>query len=250
MSNLTNAESYTWQIIQENYEKIPQLSISELAELAHVSLSTVNRTVRKKGFEGYGEFRYSIREKKLPEINGFSKEVLGAIAKNQEELLKTIENISAEEIEKAVELIQESEEILIFSRGLSTNVADELMKKLQLFRKRVSLHDDSKYMAYYAQFVNEKSLIIVLSLSGETVEILNALRIAKAQNPKILSLTVNANTNLTNLSDIGLIGYKSSLEVNYFDLDVHSRLSLSILSRVLIDAYSIYTLKQGRSDIR
>ena len=105
-------------------------------------------------------------------------------------------------------------------------------------------------MAYYAQFVNEKSLIIVLSLSGETVEILNALRIAKAQNPKILSLTVNANTNLTNLSDISLIGYKSSLEVNYFDLDVHSRLSLSILSRVLIDAYSIYTLKQGRSDIR
>ncbi len=101
MSNLTNAESYTWQIIQENYEKIPQLSISELAELAHVSLSTVNRTVRKKGFEGYGEFRYSIREKKLPEINGFSKEVLGAIAKNQEELLKTIENISAEEIEKS-----------------------------------------------------------------------------------------------------------------------------------------------------
>ena len=89
MSNLTNAESYTWQIIQENYEKIPQLSISELAELAHVSLSTVNRTVRKKGFEGYGEFRYSIREKKLPEINGFSKEVLGAIAKNQEELLNS-----------------------------------------------------------------------------------------------------------------------------------------------------------------
>lgn len=83
-----------------------------------------------------------------------------------------------------------------------------------------------------------------LSLSGETVEILNALNIAKGQNPKILSLTVNANTSLTNLSDISLIGYKSSLEVNYFDLDVHSRLSLSILSRVLIDAYSIYTLKQ------
>lgn len=113
MSNLTNAESYTWQIIQENYEKIPQLSISELAELAHVSLNCQSNS-KKKGFEGYGEFRYSIREKKLPEINGFSKEVLGAIAKNQEELLKTIENISAEEIEKAVELIQESEEILIF----------------------------------------------------------------------------------------------------------------------------------------
>lgn len=73
MSNLTNAESYTWQIIQENYEKIPQLSISELAELAHVSLSTVNRTVRKKGFEGYGEFRYSIREKNSLKLMDFQK---------------------------------------------------------------------------------------------------------------------------------------------------------------------------------
>ncbi|XOW21856.1 hypothetical protein QK908_05480 [Lactococcus cremoris] len=69
------------------------------------------------------------------------------------------------------------------------------------------------------------------------------------QSSSNLILDVNANTK-TNLSDISLIGYKSSLEVNYFDLDVHSRLSLSILSRVLIDAYSIYTLKQGRSDIR
>lgn len=48
MSNLTNAESYTWQIIQENYEKIPQLSISELAELAHVSLNCQSNSKKKR----------------------------------------------------------------------------------------------------------------------------------------------------------------------------------------------------------
>ena len=68
---LSSAEAYTWQVIQEHYDEIPQLSITDLAELAHCSLSTINRTVRKKGFSGYAEFRYSIKEKPLPNINGF-----------------------------------------------------------------------------------------------------------------------------------------------------------------------------------
>jgi DNA-binding MurR/RpiR family transcriptional regulator len=239
--SLSSAESYTWQIIQAHYDEIPEMSISELAELAHVSLSTINRCVRKKGFAGYAAFRYSIKEKNLPQLSGFSKEILAAVAKNEEELLQTINNISAETIEAAVKLIHEAEEILIFSRGLSTNVADELMKKLQLFRKKISLYDDAKYMAYYARFTCPKSLIIVLSLSGTTPEILTALEIAKSRKCRILALTVTPNTRLTAFADVSLIGYKSPLEVNFFDLDVHSRLPLSVLSRVLIDAYSIYT---------
>lgn len=248
MPKLTNAERYTWETIQENYEKIPNLSISELAEMAHVSLSTINRTVRKKGYEGYGEFRYSLREKKLPEISGFSTEVLGAIAKNEEELLQTIYNISAPNIEEAVKLIDLAQEILIFARGLSINVANELLRKLQLFHKPVSLYDDPKQIAYYSRFVNEKSLIIALSLSGANAEINQALRPAKQQKSKIVSLTTDAESELAQLSDIALIGYKSRLEVNFFDLDVHSRLPLFILERVLVDAYSIYKKENQTTD--
>lgn len=248
MPKLTNAERYTWETIQENYEKIPNLSISELAEMAHVSLSTINRTVRKKGYEGYGEFRYSLREKKLPEISGFSTEVLGAIAKNEEELLQTIYNISAPNIEEAVKLIDQAQEILIFARGLSINVANELLRKLQLFHKPVSLYDDPKQIAYYSRFVNEKSLIIALSLSGANAEINQALRPAKQQKSKIVSLTTDAESELAQLSDIALIGYKSRLEVNFFDLDVHSRLPLFILERVLVDAYSIYKKENQTTD--
>ncbi|MEY8514685.1 MurR/RpiR family transcriptional regulator [Lactococcus taiwanensis] len=240
MSNLTNAERYTWEVIQENYEKIPQISISELAELAHVSLSTVNRTVRKKGFAGYGEFRYSIREKKLPEISGFSTEVLSAIAKNEDELLQTINNISAQEVEEAVKMVDEAKEILIFARGLTINVANELLRKLQLFHKPVSLYDDPEQITYYAQFATADKLVLALSLSGENPEINIPLKTVRQQGGKIIALTTDAESELTALSDVSLIGYKSRLEVNYFDLDVHSRLPLFILERVLVDVYSIY----------
>lgn len=242
--SLSSAEAYTWQVIQEHYNEIPNLSISDLSELAHCSLSTINRTVRKKGFSGYAEFRYSVKEKPLLHINGFSNEVLAAIGKNEEELLRTILNISAPAIEQAVRAIDQADEILIFARGLSTHAAAEMMKKLQLFHKLVTIHDDYKYMTYYASFVKEKSLVINLSLSGDTPELVEATEIAKAQGAHILTLTVTEQSPLSRLADVSLIGYKSSLEVNYFELDVHSRLPLYILVRVLFDAYSIYKTHQ------
>ncbi|MDR0299355.1 MAG: MurR/RpiR family transcriptional regulator [Streptococcaceae bacterium] len=238
--SLSSAESYTWQVIKKHYDEIPDLSISDLAELAHCSLSTINRTVRKKGFAGYAEFRFSIKEKPLPKISGFSKGVLAAIGKNEEELLRTINNISAEAIEEAVKEIDKATEIIIFAHGLSANAATEMMKKLQLFHKAVTLHDDYEYMAYYADFVKSGTLIIVLSLSGETLGIVKATEIAKLRGAKVLTLTVTKDSPLDKLADSSLVGYKSPLEVNYFDLDVHSRLPLYILVRVLFDAYSIY----------
>ena len=240
MSNLTNAERCTWEIIQENYDNIPKLSISDLSNLAHVSISTVNRTVRKKGFSGYGEFRYSVREKKLPDRTGFSREFLEAIAKNEEELLQTIYSISATDVEAAVKLIDEAEEILLFARGLTINVANELLRKLQLFHKSVSLYDDPQQMLYYTRFVKEHQLVIALSLSGENAEINIPLKQVNRQLGNILALTTNQDSELVRLSDVCLIGYKSRLEINHFDLDVHSRLPLFILGRVLIDGYSIY----------
>ncbi|MDR1606498.1 MAG: MurR/RpiR family transcriptional regulator [Streptococcaceae bacterium] len=247
MSNLTSSESHTWEVIQEHYERIPKITINELAELAHVSLSTVNRTVKKKGFLGYGEFRYSINKKKQSDSSGFSAEVLASIAKNEEELLFTIQNISANDVEKAVKLIDEADEITIFARGLTINVANELLSKLQLFHKPVNLYTDPKYIAYYAQFINQNGLVIALSLSGENHEINTPLSTVKRRKGKILSLTTNAESELTRLSDVNFIGYKSRLEVNHFDLDVHSRLPLFILERVLIDAYSIYRKRKSQS---
>lgn len=95
-------------------------------------------------------------------------------------------------------------------------------------------------MSYYAMETNQKSLVIALSLSGETEGIIKALTVAKKKKANILAMTVNSNSSLCQLADISLVGYKSPLEVNFFDLDVHSRIPLYILVRVLFDAFSIF----------
>jgi DNA-binding MurR/RpiR family transcriptional regulator len=240
--DLSAAEKYTWEIIQEHYEAIPEISISKLAELAHCSISTINRTVKKKGFQGYAAFRFSIQngEKSLSEIKGFSAEIQAAIAKNEEELLRTINGISPETIKTAVEMIDVAAEIVIISRGLSSNPAMEMLKKLQLFHRTVRLFDDPKYMQYYAKELKKESLLIAFSLTGETEEIIKSVKTAQSRGSRILAFTVSQNSSLSSLADLSLVGYKSPLEVYYFELDVHSRLPLFILVRILFDAYSIY----------
>ncbi len=211
--------------------------------MAHVSISTINRTVKKKGFGGYGEFKFSIKKDALPQVSGFSKEVLGAIAKNEEELLKTINNISSSQIEAAVKKIDESDEIILFARGLSVNAANEMMKKLQLWHKRVSLYDEDRTMKYFSRFVSKKTLVIAISLFGESRALNESVILSKKNGATILVLSASESSTLSQSADIALIGYKSQVEVNYFDLDVHSRLPLYLLVRILFDSYSIYKNK-------
>ncbi|MFV0556506.1 MAG: MurR/RpiR family transcriptional regulator [Lactovum sp.] len=244
MGELSNSESYTWQVIQDNYHLISEMSIMELAELAHVSISTVTRTLQKKGFSGYTEFRYSVKEKSLNEKTEFSSEVQAAISKNEEELLKTINGISAKSIEEAVELMDKAEEIIIFASGLSVNVADEMKRKLHLWHKHVRLYSEREEMAYYAKSVNESTLLVILSLQGERQEMLDSVEKVKLKQAKTLAITASVNSRLSQMVDLSISGYKSKLEVSYFELDVHSRLPLYILVRVLFDAYSIYKKAQ------
>ncbi|MDR2977276.1 MAG: MurR/RpiR family transcriptional regulator [Streptococcaceae bacterium] len=239
---LSNSERHVWQVIQDNYQYIPKLSISELAELAFVSISTVNRTVRKKGYAGYSDFRYSVKEKPTLEMeeSKFSQEVLDAIAKNEEELLKTINGISADSIEAAAKAIDKSDRIVILARGMSVSPADVLFQKLQLYHKQVSLYTDARAMKYYAKFMKPKDLVIAVSLFGETEEIMEAIRVAKSNGAEVLALTAAEGSSIDEQADISLVGYRSRLEVNYFELEVHSRIPLHILVRVLFDCYSIY----------
>ena len=241
MKSLSEAETYCWNYIQDNLTKIPHLSISTLAQEAHVSLSTVNRTLKKAGYDGYIDFKQTvIHTKNERKKNGFSKEVNEAIHKNEVEITRTINQLSAEDIENVIKLIDQHEDIIIFSTGLSSNVATEMVSKLRLFGKNCVCHDDFDYMAYYANRVDKNCLVVAISVSGETPEIVAALRKAKAHQAKIVVLTATIPSTMADIADVYLSAYKSKLKEINFGIDVGSRIPLQVVNRILLDAYSIY----------
>lgn len=241
--HLSDAEAYLWQFIQENIQVIPQYSIVKLSEEANVSTATIVRTMKKKGYEGFTSFKHSIKDQLNTTVN-FSvveqvdNEIKKAILKNEQEVIRTINMLDSGVIEDAVQKIYSAKRIIIFARGFSELIATEMMVKLQLAGKYAQMHTDPNIIKSISSKLVKEDVVIFVSLNGETPELVVAGNNCYHREISTITLSANRSSSLVKLSELSFIGFKS--EGSYFpDYEVRSRLPLSIMARILLDAYAI-----------
>ena len=89
MNHLTSVEIYIWNYLEENNAKIIQMTVAQIAESAHVSPSSIIRTLKKKNFSGFSEYK-NMEKQKLNRhdwIYGLTKDANQVVSENIEELL-------------------------------------------------------------------------------------------------------------------------------------------------------------------
>lgn len=240
--HISQTEMYTWNFLEDNVNKIKNLTIVEVARLGHISTATIIRTLKKYGYDGFSDYRISLKNrKKLSRNKGdFSAEAAEAIEKNREEVTRTIKLLNANEIQTIVRIIDKSEDIYVMSAGPTRSVAEYIANKLQLSGKSCISLDDKDYMTFHANKMKETELLLAISLYGETEEIIIASEIAKKRGAKIITLTSNYKSTLANLADYKIFCYKSKLKKFHIGTDTASRIPLEIIARVLLDMYAIH----------
>lgn len=242
INDFTDSEKHLLEYIRHNEENIPSTTIVKLSELANVSTATIVRTVKKLGYSGYTDFRFDLANNK--EENHFSiidevdNDIGKAILKNAEEVKRTIEMLDSKIIEDAVQIIKNSNKIMIFARGFSTFIGEEMTTKFQLVNKYCELHTDPNIIRKLSKKIKTDTVVIFISLNGETIELVEAAHNNKNQNTPSILLTANGDSSLSKITDINFVGYKSP--VSFFpDYEVRSRLPLQTIARILLDAYVI-----------
>src|SRR5699024_6309302 len=105
-NTLSEAERYLLNYIYEHLEYISTTSIVKLSENASVSTATIVRLMKKKGYDGYTYFKYTIHEnmgtpKSHKELEDIDIKIQRAILKNENEVIKTIQMLSIGTIEDA-----------------------------------------------------------------------------------------------------------------------------------------------------
>ncbi|MDK6804728.1 MurR/RpiR family transcriptional regulator [Aerococcus sp. UMB7834] len=243
MDKLSQAERFCWKFIQDNFAKIPDLTITELSELANVSTATIVRTVQKQGYTGYTSFKQSISNqshimKPFSHLEGEPALVKEAVLKNYWEVTHTINQLNVKDALKAAEAIAKADKIYIFARGLSELLAEEVSIKLALLGKTCKKYTDPNLIRGIAQRARPEDAVLFLTLNGETKELVEAAKISKDLKSTNIVITTNRDSSIMQYRDIALIGFKSR---NSFlpDYEVHSRLPLSILCRILVDILAI-----------
>lgn len=199
VANLNNLEMMVYNFVVKNRDKVMYMTIRELADAAGVSTTTVLRFCRKLNCEGYSEFR--VRFKLYLEQNEPQQANFGA-----SEIISFFRSVNNDEfdalLEEAVDIILESERIIFVGAGTSGALAKYGARFFSNVGK-FSNHIDDPYFPVTNDMA-KNALAIVLSVSGETEEILRFASQFSLHRCKVLSVTSHENSSLAKLADFNL----------------------------------------------
>ncbi|GGG07963.1 MurR/RpiR family transcriptional regulator [Paenibacillus aceti] len=213
--NLTPVERMVAEYILANTEEIPHLSIKSLAQLSKTSDASVLRFCKTMGYSGYRNFIVSISAA-LGSIDDEQKDVYTDIQPG-DDLFTIISNIShnniksiedtlsvidRNEVARAVKVLRSSNRIVFFGIGASGLICMDGEQKFSRINKMCHAYTDGHSQLTAATLLGKGDVAIFVSNSGDTVEILETLEIAKKNNVSTIALTRYSKSELADKADI------------------------------------------------
>jgi len=209
---LSKSEKWIALSVLNNPTKVITQSITSLADEAGVSLPTVNRFCKKLGFDGYPAFKIQIAQEitntndLLDRLN-VDKDTPEVVKRVMSDIQSTIvnvgQNLDPEAIDKATDLLANSKSITFFGLGGSGPVALDAQHKFFRFGVPVVAHTDYINQRMIVSMMKEGDLLVLISFTGRTTEIVETAKIAKKNGVKTIALT-SEDSPLAKLSDIVL----------------------------------------------
>jgi RpiR family carbohydrate utilization transcriptional regulator len=178
---------------------VSELSLAELAQRAGVSEPTVIRFCRKIGCEGFREFRHAVlrdfaasREQAAVPIlaDDTVEEASGKVFSSTIAALDHVrKTLPAEVIRHAAVAILKARWVHIFGFGASATVAADAQHKLYRLAAMVVAYGDAHMQAMAASTLGPEDVLIAISNSGLTSELVETVRLAHENKVTIIALT-------------------------------------------------------------
>ncbi|WP_018924031.1 MurR/RpiR family transcriptional regulator [Salsuginibacillus kocurii] len=218
-----------------NKETLLNIHIQELADNVGVSVATITRFCKKIECESFVEFKILLRD--VVEKASETDDVADSIDSMYQSVIQASRSmINKQDLKTACEWIQEAGTIHIYGLSSSGLTARELKTRLLRMGYTVDAHTDSHTMLINASILKETDLVIAISNSGQTQEVIDAVQLAKRKNARVITFTNYKETKLSDSSDLLL--FSSSLKVYEQKGLMNSQLSivylLDILSMMLL----------------
>lgn len=199
ISTLNELELMVYNTIIKNTDKVMYMTIRELADAAGVSTTTVLRFCKKMNCDGYSEFRirfklYLERDEKPPVSFGISEII---------SYFKSINNSEFDELlDLAAAQIASTRRIIFVGIGTSGALGKYSARFFSNIGKFSTYIDDPYYPINSDMY--QDAIAIILSVSGETEEIIRIASQFSLQNCKIISLTNSESSTLARMADLNI----------------------------------------------
>lgn len=234
---LSELELKVFDYMQHNQNELTESTLTELSNNIFVSSATVSRTCQKLGFSGFSEFQYAYNNfiktnneliVKYSDPNEYFKKII-------EELHANVNSYSEKKINKVVEKLINSRRVEIFGVGRTASVCHEGATKLTFAGKVANARSDWDEQRSVSRHLSDKDLALIVSISGETPEVIRRATMLKQNKVKTVSIIGTQGTTLESLTDDSIIINITPTYIN--DVDVSSHFLISILFDIISTSY-------------
>lgn len=213
----TKQEKKLADFLLKNINEASVLTISELSKESGVSCSTINRFAITLGYKGFKEFIRDMYHEanSLPvQENVYEINHENPLNMDIDTVIKVVCNLNIESIRnslmmieetkvlKAIEAIHKAPRVVVYALSGSVAPALDLKFKFQRLGINCEVYDNPHSLILSATTLKSKDVVIALSYSGETKEILDALKYVKENGAKIIGITMVGNNSLSKICDI------------------------------------------------
>lgn len=217
--SLTKTEKLIANTLLSSPHSFSHCSLAEISKQLDIGEATFIRFCRTLGFNGFSDFKLALsielatKEQKTNAILDSdiepqdNLEVVGKkLAHSMNQVIaETINLMDFDQLAKAVTAVRKAKRLFLYGVGSSGITALEAKTKFMRIGLQVDANTNNHIMYMQAALMQPGDVVIGISHSGYSKEIIETLRIAKRNGAKTIAITHNLRSPLTVLSDYVLL---------------------------------------------
>jgi RpiR family carbohydrate utilization transcriptional regulator len=239
-----------------NVATASDLGISDLAEAAGVSIGTISLLCRRLGLRGYQDLRLAwareavtaasvgggkilaLQSAEDAEPDSTKYAILRVFGANTEALVETAQHLDEGALDLAASRMANARRVEWVGAGTASLVAAEGALKLRKLGIDAVAHFDSHQQSMSAAVLNETDVLVAVSHSGRTADVLRCVQLGREAGAQIVAITGPGPSPIESLADIVLatVSYDTAFQVEpmastIVELSVVQLLFLLLLER-------------------
>lgn len=238
-----SAEEKVADYVIAHAREVVNLPITELAARIGVSEATIVRMCKKLGYRGFQELKINLAveivnpiqtvHEEISEEDDMESVMKKVVAANIQALESTLEVVSPTDLTKAVDLLYNARSIQFYGVGGSGPIALDAAHKFLKTGKPVAAYTDTHMQVMAASLAEPEDVIVAISHSGSSKDIIDALEVAKSRGVPTIGISQYARSPIDKVLTIKL-GTRS-YETLYRTESTSSRIAqLSIIDALFI----------------
>ncbi|CAM4309221.1 MurR/RpiR family transcriptional regulator [Erysipelothrix inopinata] len=242
-ADLNENDRYIWNYIKNNKEKCMQYTLHELSDACSISKTSIIRFSQKLSLTGYSELRAMLRfdQSRIDEEDVNLE--MDHIANTYHAM---IDDFKDNDLEDTCEILYRAKRVFAYGSGLvQLNVVKEMARRFVSAGDYIYCFDDAENPRDVVSQLREGDCIIIISISGESDEVVELATSLHLKGIKIISISNLNDNRLAALSDNNLYisKLKHSIGTEEYPIMASSTAMYFLITEFLFIRYQLYKNK-------